>query len=129
MRSLKMLLALAAGPVAFGLLPTHASAQIFMQQNPPGQIGQYAPPRTGYGGPAYNAYNNLARPGGAANNYFGLVKPQMDASQAINQLQQRSAGCGRRPRPAEGAMAPTATAASSRSSTRTRPTSSRPATW
>jgi hypothetical protein len=80
MRSLKLLLALAAGPVALGLLPTHASAQaIFQQQNPPGQIGQYAPP--------FSPYNNLNRPGGAANNYYGLVKPQMDASRAINQLQ------------------------------------------
>ena len=88
MRSLKLLLALAAGPVALGLSPTHASAQIFLQQNPPGQIGQYAPPRTGGGGPAYSPYNNLTRPGGAANNYFGMVRPQVEASRAINQLQQ-----------------------------------------
>jgi hypothetical protein len=91
MRSLKMILALAAGPLALGLSPTHASAQIFMQQNPPGQIGQYNPPRAGLGGPAYSPYNNLNRPGGAASNYFGIVRPQLDASRAINQLQQQQA--------------------------------------
>ena len=91
MRSLKMLLALAAGPLALGLSPTHASAQVFMQQNPPGTIGQYAPPRVGLGGPAYSPYNNLNRPGGAANNYLGIVRPQIDASRAINQIQQQQA--------------------------------------
>ncbi|HEX3314515.1 MAG TPA: hypothetical protein VHR72_06450 [Gemmataceae bacterium] len=91
MRSLKMLLALAAGPLALGLPPTHASAQIFLQQNPPGQVGPYVPPRVGYGGPAYSPYNNLNRPGGAANNYFGIVRPQMDAARAINQIQQQQA--------------------------------------
>jgi hypothetical protein len=105
MRSLKMILALAAGPLAFGLLPTQASAQVFMQQNAPGQIGTYNPPRTGLGGPAYNPYNNINRPGGAASNYFGTIRPQMDAMRAFNQIQQNQAGAVG-PGPAEDAYYP-----------------------
>jgi hypothetical protein len=39
--------------------------------------------------PAYSPYLNLTRPGNLANNYFGLVRPQIDAQNSINSLQQQ----------------------------------------
>ena len=94
MRSLKILLALSAG-----LLPTQAFAQAFAQQNPTGQIGVYNPPRTNPW-PTYSPYNNLTRPGGAAANYFGTIRPQLDATRSFQQIQQNqtaSAGFGSEP--------------------------------
>src|SRR5687768_777920 len=45
------------------------------------QLG--APPR-----PAFSPYLNLVRPGGSpALNYYGLVRPEIQARQAINNLQ------------------------------------------
>lgn len=37
--------------------------------------------------PAYSPYLNLTRPGSLANNYYGLVRPQIEARDAINNLQ------------------------------------------
>jgi hypothetical protein len=39
--------------------------------------------------PAYSPYLNILRPGGAANNYYGLVRPQIDTQNQVNTLQQQ----------------------------------------
>jgi hypothetical protein len=49
------------------------------------QIGQPRPVSS----PAYSPYLNLARPGNAANNYYGLVRPQIDFQNQVNTLQQQ----------------------------------------
>jgi hypothetical protein len=51
------------------------------------QIGY--PPRTSASSPGYSPYLNLLRPGNVANNYFGLVRPQIDAQYAFNGIQQQ----------------------------------------
>ena len=97
MRSLKMKLALSA-TLAASLLPTQAwaqSSQPFAQQNPTGQIGVYNPQRPAT--PTYSPYNNLTRPGGAASNYFGVIRPQMDSMRSFQQIQQSQSGFGAAP--------------------------------
>src|SRR5262249_16465841 len=37
--------------------------------------------------PAYSPYLNLARPGNAANNYYGLVRPEIEFRNSISGLQ------------------------------------------
>jgi hypothetical protein len=75
--------------VAFGLAPVQAHAQGFTQPNVPGQIGQYNRPKTSPN-PTVSPYLNLFRGGGdPAINYFGIVRPQMDAMQAFQQIQQQ----------------------------------------
>lgn len=65
-------------------LASTASAQTFQ-----GQLGQYAPP-PGMSRPIVSPYLNMARPGSnAAINYYGLVRPQMDVSRNLSQLQQQ----------------------------------------
>jgi hypothetical protein len=52
---------------------------------------QYGRPYPGTPGalrPAYSPYLNLARPGNAAVNYYGLVRPQIDFNNAIGDIQQ-----------------------------------------
>lgn len=83
----KSLLALAAA-----LLPGVAHAQGF------GTIGSYQQPMINPS-PTYSPYLNLNRPGAsAAQNYFGLVQPQLQAQrnfqQIQNQLNAQSAGTG-----------------------------------
>jgi hypothetical protein len=39
--------------------------------------------------PSYSPYLNLTRPGNLANNYYGLVRPEIDFRNSINNLQQR----------------------------------------
>jgi hypothetical protein len=75
--SSKSLLALAAA-----LVPSLVHAQGFG-----GPIGSYAPPQVNpY--PVYSPYLNLNRPGSSvAQNYFGLVQPQMQAQRNFQQLQ------------------------------------------
>jgi hypothetical protein len=53
------------------------------------QVGfPYVPPATNpFGRPVVSPYVNLARPGNLGINYFGLVRPQLQATTAINQLQ------------------------------------------
>jgi hypothetical protein len=52
-----------------------------------GQIGSYSRPRTN-NYPTVSPYLNLARPGQAATNYYGIVRPQVEANQAFQQIQQ-----------------------------------------
>lgn len=78
---LKTLLGLAAG-----LLPGLAQAQV-------GSIGSYSRPRVNPH-PTFSPYLNLTRPGGAANNYFGIVRPQVDAMRNFQQIQQNLATSG-----------------------------------
>src|SRR5947209_6461342 len=71
----KHLLALAAA-----LVPGLAQAQF-------GNIGSYSPPSTNpY--PVYSPYLNLNRPGNVAQNYFGLVQPQLQAQRNFQQINQ-----------------------------------------
>ena len=62
------------------LSPMTAQAQL-------GSIGSYSPPQTNPR-PVYSPYLNLTRPGGVGANYYGLVRPQMDAQRNILLLQQ-----------------------------------------
>lgn len=48
-------------------------------------VAAQSPPRQ----PSYSPYLNLTRPGNLANNYYGLVRPEIDSRNAINNLQQR----------------------------------------
>lgn len=86
MRSLarKTLLAFAAA-----LLPGAAQAQF-------GGIGTYSPPQMNpY--PAYSPYLNMTRPGGvggAATNYYGIVRPQLNAMRNFNQINQALSSSG-----------------------------------
>ena len=61
-------------------LPMTAQAQL-------GSIGSYSPPQTNPR-PVYSPYLNLTRPGGVGANYYGLVRPQIDAQRNILLLQQ-----------------------------------------
>lgn len=51
------------------------------------QIGSYARPQVN-NRPAVSPYLNLGRPGSAAINYYGLVRPQIQTQQALQTLQQ-----------------------------------------
>jgi hypothetical protein len=51
---------------------------------------QYIPPSAGAvpaGRPGYSPYLNLTRPGNPATNYFGLVRPEIEARVAAQSLQ------------------------------------------
>ena len=64
-------------------LPMTAQAQL-------GSIGSYSPPQTNPR-PVYSPYLNLTRPGGSVGaNYYGLVRPQVDAQRNIMLLQQQA---------------------------------------
>jgi hypothetical protein len=71
--------------VAAGLLATaggRALAQGYLPQSP-GNVGQIT-------NPVYSPYLNLLRPGGnLAQNYFGLVRPELDLRNAAGTLQQQ----------------------------------------
>ncbi len=68
------------GVVLVGLGGTQATAQ------QPGLPG--GPPRVGGGIPPYSPYLNLLRSGNSPGaNYYGLVRPQVQARQAISGLQ------------------------------------------
>jgi hypothetical protein len=55
----------------------------------------YQPPRVSpYGTGGFSPYLNLLRPGNPAVNYYGLVVPQIQASNQIAQLQQQVARQG-----------------------------------
>jgi|SRR5438128_1478628 len=56
---------------------SRADAQVFAPRQ------QYNP----YARPTVSPYVNLGRGGNPAANYYGLIKPQMDANQQIQQLQ------------------------------------------
>jgi hypothetical protein len=61
-----------------------AAAEGASQPPPPG----YRPPLR----PAYSPYLNLTRPGASfTQNYFGLVRPELEARRSIGQLQQQYA--------------------------------------
>ena len=49
----------------------------------PGQV------RPSASSPTYSPYLNLLRPGNTANNYYGLVRPQIDFQNQVNVLQQQ----------------------------------------
>ena len=54
--------------------------------------GSYTRPATSpSGSPVVSPYLNLARGGNPAVNYYGLVRPQMDAQRAVQQLQSGTA--------------------------------------
>jgi hypothetical protein len=50
---------------------------------------QYPGARPSASSPAYSPYLNLTRPGNAANNYYGLVRPQIDFQNQVYGLQQQ----------------------------------------
>ncbi|HVJ81490.1 MAG TPA: hypothetical protein VNC50_10510 [Planctomycetia bacterium] len=56
-------------------------------------IGTCQPPPPGYRPPlrpAYSPYLNLTRPGASVTqNYFGMVRPELEARRSIGQLQQQ----------------------------------------
>src|SRR4051812_28420295 len=58
---------------------------------PSAASAQYAPPTgTGFGGrPGYSPYLNLTRGGNQAANYYGLVRPELYARNALQGLQQQ----------------------------------------
>jgi hypothetical protein len=60
-----------------GLGVSFASAQV--------PLGGYSPPQVGP--PAFSPWLNMNRPGGGATNYFGMVKPQMQTQQQLQNLQ------------------------------------------
>jgi hypothetical protein len=62
---------------------TPAGAQ---QLGAPGNFGQ--PPANPFGNPAISPFLNLNRGGNPAINYFGIVQPQLQTSQSLQQLQQ-----------------------------------------
>ena len=66
---------------AFGPLMVLALVQPTLAQAPP-------PPRQ----PSYSPYLNLTRPGNVANNYFGLVRPELEFRNSLNNLQQQYTG-------------------------------------
>src|SRR4051812_41933039 len=53
------------------------------------QAQYYRPITNPYNRPAISPYLNLARPGSAGVNYYGLVRPQLDTYAALGQLQQQ----------------------------------------
>jgi hypothetical protein len=54
------------------------------------QLAPYSPPQTynPYARPTISPYLNLVRPAPVALNYFGLVRPQIQTSRALQQFQQ-----------------------------------------
>ena len=57
------------------------------------QFGYQRPQTNPYGAPAVSPYLNMLRPGAnPCSNYYGLVKPQMNTNQSIQQLQQYTFG-------------------------------------
>lgn len=52
-----------------------------------GGIGSYSPPKTSRN-PAFSPYLNLNRDGAPGINYFGIVRPQMDANRNFQQIEQ-----------------------------------------
>jgi hypothetical protein len=57
------------------------------------QFGYQQPQNNPYGAPGLSPYLNMLRPGASpAINYYGLVKPQMNTNQSIQQLQQYTFG-------------------------------------
>lgn len=78
--------------LAAGLAP-HASLAQFVPQNPVGQIGTVNPgfqnPR-----PTFSPYLNLTRPGNVSTNYYGLVRPQLDANRNFQNLMGTNAAFG-----------------------------------
>ena len=72
-----------AGLIAMLFLGTGVNAQ------PP--IGSYTPPQVNPN-PAFSPYLNLNRGNNPAINYFGVVRPQFENQQAIQQLQQQFQG-------------------------------------
>ncbi len=59
-----------------------------------GQLGQYSAPQVRKRSPV-SPYINLMNPGGAtAIDYYGIVRPQMDAQRSINNLQQGLSNLG-----------------------------------
>lgn len=75
MRKIRLLVAGIALWGTLGLTQAHA------------QIGSYNRPQTN-NRPAVSPYLNLGRPGSAAINYYGLVRPQIQTQQALQTLQQ-----------------------------------------
>lgn len=71
-------------------LPNVAFAQ-FGGAPQPGQIGSYARPKTN-NYPAFSPYLNMTRPGNPATNYYGIVRPQMEANQNFQQIEQGTFG-------------------------------------
>lgn len=71
MRYINRIIFLAA--VALLVLQEHANAQ--------------APPPLRQ--PSYSPYLNLTRPGNVANNYYGLVRPELEFRNSVNNLQQQ----------------------------------------
>jgi hypothetical protein len=72
-----------AGLIAMLILATGVQAQ------PP--IGSYTPPQVNPN-PAFSPYLNLNRGNNPAINYYGVVRPQVENQQAIQQLQQQFQG-------------------------------------
>jgi hypothetical protein len=70
--------------LALGLCGTLAAERAAAQYRPGGPGGIRVPTRQ----PAYSPYLNLLRPGTLAQNYYGLVKPQMEFRGAYQQLGQ-----------------------------------------
>jgi hypothetical protein len=69
----------AAGLAVLGTLACSSGARAQY----PGQ------PRPTASSPAYSPYLNLLRPGNTANNYYGLVRPQLDFQNQVSTLQQQ----------------------------------------
>jgi len=74
----RVFIALATGCVGWGLSDGVAVAQT-------GQLGTYNPPQVRQRGPV-SPYINMG-PGGNAADYYGIVRPQIDAMKAFDQLQ------------------------------------------
>jgi hypothetical protein len=75
---------LVAAGLAAALTPGRAAAQFIPS---PGTFGR--PPGNPMGTPTFSPYLNLGRGGNEALNYYGLVRPQVQAQQSIQQLQQQ----------------------------------------
>jgi hypothetical protein len=75
---------LAALGLATVLVPGRASAQLAPL---PSNFGR--PPTNPLGTPVFSPYLNMARGGDSALNYYGLVRPQVQTQQSLQQLQQQ----------------------------------------
>ena len=60
------------------------------------QVGTYRAPGAALQ-PGYSPYLNLARPGNAAVNYYGLVRPQVEFRQSIQNVEQQVTGLSQSP--------------------------------
>jgi hypothetical protein len=80
-----VLASLAALGLMAGLVPGRAAAQLPTQFNNP--IGR--PPQNPLGTQSFSPFLNMTQGGNAAINYFGLVRPQVQTQQQIQQLQQQ----------------------------------------